>query len=422
VNESLRRVAELLLERTGIVISQAQLPGLAAALGRTSPGLTAQGFLGSMDRPEGEELLARLVDEVTVKETYFFRALSELQAVDWRALQRSAQARGSREVRVWVSACATGEEAYSLAILATAALGQAPRVSILATDISGAAVAGAEAACYSERSVRDVPADARERWFARHGRCFVLDSSIRALVRFEQHNLVLDPAPPPAAAFDLVACRNVLIYFGPATVAHVLTTITSAVAPGGQLVLGAADLVAGNARRLGPVAFATTSEPRRRRELGRTDAGPAGWAPARSAPFRASGAVPTIVDALRAADAGDLETTIALTAEILAEEPLNADAHFVRGLAELGNGAEAVAVTSFRRALYLDPSFGLAAFQLGRAHDALGNQKAGRRAYEQALGALDPDDGRHRDILGQVDLADVAHACRVRLTAGPARA
>jgi predicted TPR repeat methyltransferase len=74
-------------------------------------------------------------------------------------------------------------------------------------------------------------------------------------------------------------------------------------------------------------------------------------------------------------------------------------------------------VTSFRRALYVDPSFGLAAFKLGRAHDASGERAAARRAYERALRALDPEDERHRLILDQVDLGDVAAACRVRLRA-----
>ena len=88
-------------------------------------------------------------------------------------------------------------------------------------------------------------------------------------------------------------------------------------------------------------------------------------------------------------------------------------------LAELGLGDAAAAIRSFRRALYLDPSFGLAAFELGRAHDALGDHKAGRRSYEQALRPLDPEDDRHRVILDQVDLADVVAACRARLEPGP---
>jgi len=100
---------------------------------------------------------------------------------------------------------------------------------------------------------------------------------------------------------------------------------------------------------------------------------------------------------------------------VLTAEPLNADAYFVGGLAQLGLGDAEAAATSFRRALYVDSSFGLAAFKLGRAHDARGDPRAARRAYEQALRTLDPDDDRHRVILDKVDVGDIAAACRARL-------
>ena len=72
---------------------------------------------------------------------------------------------------------------------------------------------------------------------------------------------------------------------------------------------------------------------------------------------------------------------------------------------------------SLRRALYVDPTFGLAAFQLGRAHEELGDRAAAARAYEQALRTLEPEDARHELILDQVDLGDVAAACAIRLKA-----
>jgi Flp pilus assembly protein TadD len=87
-------------------------------------------------------------------------------------------------------------------------------------------------------------------------------------------------------------------------------------------------------------------------------------------------------------------------------------------MAQLGLGNASAAVDSFRRALYVDPSFGLAAFKLGRAHDTRGDPGAARRAYQQALRTLDPGDERHRAILEKVDVGDVAAACRVRLRSG----
>jgi tetratricopeptide (TPR) repeat protein len=102
---------------------------------------------------------------------------------------------------------------------------------------------------------------------------------------------------------------------------------------------------------------------------------------------------------------------------VLAQDPLNADAHFVRGLAELGAGDANASVQSLRRALYVDSGFGLAAFKLGRAQEARGDAAAATQAYEQALHTLDGPEARGPQILGDVDLGDIAAVCRLRLRA-----
>jgi len=118
---------------------------------------------------------------------------------------------------------------------------------------------------------------------------------------------------------------------------------------------------------------------------------------------------------MRAAQSGHPKEAINEASELLVEEPLSADSYLVRGIAELESGDPMSAVTSLRRALYIDPTFGLAAFKLGRAYDAAGDPRAARRAYEQALRTLEPEDERHLPILEQVDLGDVAAACRARI-------
>jgi len=106
-------------------------------------------------------------------------------------------------------------------------------------------------------------------------------------------------------------------------------------------------------------------------------------------------------------------------ASALADNPLDADAHFVLGLVTLEAGEPARAVAALRRALYADPAFWLAAFTLGRAHDALGDAPAARRAYERVLRTVDPADHRHELILQQVDIGDITAACRLRLGGRP---
>jgi tetratricopeptide (TPR) repeat protein len=102
-------------------------------------------------------------------------------------------------------------------------------------------------------------------------------------------------------------------------------------------------------------------------------------------------------------------------ASLLADTPLDADAHFIQGLVLLESGEPAAAAIALRRALCADARFALAAFTLGRAFDALGDRPAARRAYEQALRTLDPEDDRHERILQQIDPGDIATACRARL-------
>ena len=112
-------------------------------------------------------------------ETFFFRQREDLDAIDWRALLGARARDGSRRVRVWVAGCSTGEEAYTLAILASEALGAAPPLALLATDLSAAALRRAEDARYGARSVRYVEAELRERHFERDGAELAVGAPLR---------------------------------------------------------------------------------------------------------------------------------------------------------------------------------------------------------------------------------------------------
>ena len=117
-------------------------------MGRIRPGLRADGLLRLLASWESREwAISRLVEEVTVKETYFFRNLSELDRITW-----------TPGLRLWNPGCATGEEPYTLAMLAAEALGSdAAGASILATDVVPAALRSADQGRYGERSMRTVP-------------------------------------------------------------------------------------------------------------------------------------------------------------------------------------------------------------------------------------------------------------------------
>jgi chemotaxis protein methyltransferase CheR len=124
-----------------------------------------------------------------------------------------------------------------------------------------------------------------------------------------------------------------------------------------------------------------------------------------------------LAHALAAADAGRNTEALETTAELLSRDPLDAEAYFVRGLVQLSDGRSSDAVASLRLTLAIDPRFSLAAFTLGRAYDYLAEPRQARRAYEDALRSIDPDDDRHDELLRQVDLGDIAAACRARIAA-----
>jgi tetratricopeptide (TPR) repeat protein len=130
---------------------------------------------------------------------------------------------------------------------------------------------------------------------------------------------------------------------------------------------------------------------------------------------RAEAAAEWLAVAVRLADAGRLQHALDAAAAALRHDPMNAAAHFIRGSAQLAGGDAEAAVDTFRRALYIDGAFGAAAFQLGRAYDALERRADARAAYARALRTFDTGNERHATLLGHVHIADLAAACSARL-------
>jgi SAM-dependent methyltransferase len=154
---------------------------------------------------------------------------------------------GARPLRVLSAGCASGEEAYSVAILAREAMpNRICDVAIRAVDVNPAALEKAAGGRYSTWSLRETPQHVQQKWFRRSGREFILNEAVCASVRFEERNLASDDALLwQPQQFDVVFCRNVVMYFSPAQARALLGRITQALKPGGYLFLGHAEALRG---------------------------------------------------------------------------------------------------------------------------------------------------------------------------------
>jgi chemotaxis protein methyltransferase CheR len=188
------------------------------------------------------------VERMLVHETYFFRHTAQLDLLRDEILPRlDAERReaGRAMLVVWIAACSTGEEAWTMAFLARGAggFGEAVPVSILATDLSETSLATARHGVYDRLhgldSFRAIPLWAAAYFGSGRGtNAWIAPETLRGSVRFLRHN-VLDP--PPVCGADLILCRNMLIYFDEAANRRAQENLVSALRPGGVLVLGPAD-------------------------------------------------------------------------------------------------------------------------------------------------------------------------------------
>jgi chemotaxis methyl-accepting protein methylase len=183
--------------------------------------------------------LADLVSALTIKYSSFFRNPGAWAALE-AELRRTRDAENPRPLRIWSAGSAFGQEPFGLAMLA-ASLGWAPEdVRILATDVDTRALARAAAGTFSGGMLEGLPPRFREAFLERGRGGDRVKDAVRSCVEFLRHDLSAE-APVPDGPFDLVCCRNTLIYFRPAVQARIQRRLVDSVKPGGLLFLGEAE-------------------------------------------------------------------------------------------------------------------------------------------------------------------------------------
>jgi chemotaxis protein methyltransferase CheR len=248
---SSRILAGLLESRTGQQLTMSRRWRIETALG----GLMRDRGIPSLDQlitalVAGREpwLAGEVVDALLNNETFFFRDRAAFDLVLKGVLPRLQRAReAEKKISIWCAGCSTGQEAYSLAMsfLDERMRWQGWKIDILATDVSRTAVERARHGLYSQFEVqRGLSVLQMMRWFTdEEGQQWRISKQVRDMVRFDVHNLT---EAPPRGRFDLILCRNVLLYFSDPTRSTVFQRLAEASAPDGYLMLGAGETVIGH--------------------------------------------------------------------------------------------------------------------------------------------------------------------------------
>lgn len=245
--QALRQIFTQLRVRTGHDFSNYKMPTLLRRIERrinvhSLPDLFSYNAFINKNQEETHALLKDLLISVT----NFFRDKTAFKHLEEKVLPLLFEGKNSSDqVRIWVAGCATGEEAYSLAMLCTEQLSDmldAPKVQIFATDIDDAAIATAREGLYSLNDAADISADRLKRFFLTDAEGFRVRREIREMVLFANHNFLKDP---PFSKLDLVTCRNVLIYLNGTAQKRVIETFHFALKPKRFLFLGTSESIDG---------------------------------------------------------------------------------------------------------------------------------------------------------------------------------
>lgn len=196
-----------------------------------------------MKATSGTPIRQEILEAMTTNETLFFRDMAPFDALKTAILVELKTKRAlTKRIRIWSAAASSGQEAYSLAMLLLECGFRDWSLHIVGTDIAESVLERARRGRYSQLEVnRGLPAPYLIKYFTRHGLEWQIKDEIRKMVKFERLDLRRGTAGP--GAFDIVFCRNVLIYFDQPTKRQILSNIQSALAPGGYLSLGAAETI-----------------------------------------------------------------------------------------------------------------------------------------------------------------------------------
>lgn len=426
----LTRFRALLATRLGWAFADSDTPRLAYVLGKRADThrLSRAGYLAHLGSNAWEAELATLAEELTVNETYFYRHGEQFRALADVVLPERIQTRsGQRVLRMVSVGCSSGEEAYTLAIVARELRPETDWiVNVLGLDVNPAMLHRARAGRYSAWSLRETPDAIRQRWFRPHDGGYELAPMIRAAVQFRQYNVAdEDVGLWRPDQYDVLFCRNLLMYLTPNLRETLVRRMTRSLAPGGCLFLGHTDSLGSRPegleaqhthgafyyRRPTRTAAPRFREPTIARPHSARTVRPTRQAPEpdlhdralrllrderfadaleliESGPVDLSRPRDLLLHGALLAHTGRLDAAEMVCRQLLDIDGLYADAHHQLGVCLEGGAAVDVAIGHYRLAAYLDPDFAMPRLRLGLLARRRGEHRVAGTELGRALALL----------------------------------
>ncbi len=428
---------DLLAHYCGVYLDDSREQTLHNAVSRRAAmrHQSADEYAAYLVAPEGRHEVQAFAELLLNHETVFFRNRAHMAALGQTILPvLHRRLPPGAPIRIWSAGCATGEEAYSIAITAIEALGSSPSrpIEIVGSDLSEAALTRARAGVYRGRSLGNLTEAQRGRFFIPRDDSLVVSDTLRRVVRFEQRNL-LDPIPPALMGVQIIFCQNVTIYFQLETCRALMGRFYETIADDGTLFLGFSETlwnifnrfrwreVSGayvyykdsQAAQPSPTGLSSAwpsdlpSHPSRVRatppashvndieiaeqgrvliDKGKTDAA---LDLLRAAPLRGEGTPQILALAARAhANRGDLDLAAAEARRALDLDPLTTEAHLLIGMIYARQGQPAEAIRQLERARYLDTTAPLISFHLAECYRQISRPEAALREYRNTIQKL----------------------------------
>ncbi|NWF97643.1 MAG: protein-glutamate O-methyltransferase CheR [Nitrospirae bacterium] len=256
-DETFRQLRDIIYEKSGIFIPDNKKYFLENKLIRRIQEKNFNSFedylylirYGS----NGNELSA-LFDLVTTNETFFFREPLQFDILFEYILPEISRSKGNNNFKIWSAACSTGEEPYTIVMIKSEKKPDM-KIEVYASDISEGVISTAKKGIYYSYSVRNIPETYIKKYFKQNGQGFELDNAIKSSVRFLNINLTDEKKMRSMYDFDVIFCRNVLIYFDDKAKQKVVSLLYNSIRPGGYLITGSTESLHNVTRAFKPVVI-----------------------------------------------------------------------------------------------------------------------------------------------------------------------